>query len=135
MNVFFYGLFMDEAVLARKSIAPNSAVVGYVDGFALCIGERATLLPKAGARAYGVMMAITLAEINALYADESVADYRPEPVTVRLSDGRNAEAACYNLPAGKITGTNKGYAKSLLVLATRLDFPDSYLDEIRRAER
>jgi len=133
MNVFFYGLFMDDSVLADKGIVPGSAVVGHVDGFALRIGERATLLPDAGARAYGVMMTIAPDEAKALYADESVADYRPEAVRVALADGSNAEAVCYNLPADKVTGTNKDYAKSLLAVAAKLGFPNAYLDEIRRA--
>ena len=133
MNVFFYGLFMDETMLAQKGVAPTSAIVGYVDRFALCIGERATLLPQAGARAYGVMMAINAEEAKALYADDSVADYQSEAVKVTLTDGAAVDAVCYNLPADKITGTNKDYANSLLVVAKRLKFPDSYLDQIRRA--
>jgi hypothetical protein len=33
----------------------------------------------------------------------------------------------------KITGTNRHYAGTLLGVATRLGFPDNYLDEIRQA--
>ena len=53
-------------------------------------------------------------EATALYAEESVADYLPEPVTVELMDGTQVEATCYNLPSAKVTGTNKDYAESLL---------------------
>ena len=133
MNVFFYGLFMDEALLAKKGISPSSATVGYVDGFALRIGERATLLRSAGARSYGVIMNISPDEAKELYADSSVADYVPEPVTVELSDGSKVEAICYNLSVDKVTGTNKDYAESLMEVAGRLGFPDSYLDQIRQA--
>ena len=133
MNVFFYGLFMDKALLAKKGISPSSAAVGHVDGFALRIGERATLLRSAGARSYGVMMDISPDEAKELYAESSVADYVSEPVTVELSDGSKVEAICYNLSVDKVTGTNKDYAESLMEVAARLGFPDSYLDEIRRA--
>ena len=133
MNVFFYGLFMDESLLAKKGILPGSSAVGHVDGFALRIGERAALLRSAGARAYGIMMNISDNAAKELYAERSVADYVPEPVTVNLSDGSEVEAICYNLPEEKITGTNKDYAASLLELAARLEFPESYLDEIRKA--
>ena len=133
MNVFFYGLFMDEALLAKKGIFPTNAAVGHVDGFALHIGERATLVRSAGARSYGVMMNISPDETKELYADSSVADYVPEPVSVILSDGSNAETVCYNLPADKIAGTNEDYAKALLNVANRLGFPDAYLDQIRQA--
>jgi len=135
MNVFFYGLFMDENLLAKKGIAASNAVVGYVDGFRLRIGERATLQRCAGARAYGVMMAVSPNEVRELYAESSVADYVPASVTVELMDGSNAEASCYNLPSNKVTGTNKGYAEALLEVANRLGLPESYLGQIRQAGR
>jgi hypothetical protein len=133
VNVFFYGLFMDEARLASWGIVPSSTALGYVDGFALRIGERATLERRAGARAYGVLMNVAREEARALYTQEGVADYVPEPVIVRLADGTGVEAACYNLPAGQVAGANKDYAKALLEVATRVGLPDSWLDEIRRA--
>ncbi len=133
MNVFFYGLFMDNTLLDEKGISVSNTAVGYVDGFALRIGERATLVRCAGARAYGVVMNVAAADVEHLYADSSVADYVPEPVTVTRIDGSNAEASCYNLPLDKVTGTNKNYAQSLLELADRLGLPDVYLEQIRQA--
>jgi hypothetical protein len=50
---FFYGLYMDLEILREAGVAPASPRRAYVDGFALRIGQRATLLPSAGARAYG----------------------------------------------------------------------------------
>lgn len=125
---------MDEHVLAKKGIRPSSKVVGYVEGFKLRIGERATLLQQDG-RAYGVVMDIANQQAAALYSEASVADYEPEAVTVTLDDGTAADAICYNLPMDKVAGTNKDYAASLLKLAEDLDFPKSYLDEIRQASQ
>ena len=133
MNVFFYGLFMDVSLLATMGIKPAETRTGFVDGHALRIGERATLVRRPDSRAYGVVMDITPGETAALYADSSVADYVPEPVTVELLDGTRAEATCYNLPPDKVTGANKAYAGSLLTVATELGFPDSYLEQIRQA--
>ncbi len=133
MKVFFYGLFMDEGLLAAKGIEPTTARAGLVDAYALRIGERATLLHHPGGRAYGVLMEIASSDVSELYSEESVADYLPEVVTVELEDGTRTEATCFNLPRDKITGTNKDYAKALLDLATRQGFPDSYLDQIRQA--
>lgn len=133
VNVFFYGLFMDESLLAKEGISPTSSAVGYVDGFALRIGERATLLRSAGARSYGVMMTISRDDVRKLYSDSSVADYVPEPVSVEFPDGSNAEAVCYNVTLDKVGGTNKDYARSLLEVAGRLGLPGSYLDQIRQA--
>ncbi len=132
MRIFFYGLFMDERLLATKSITPTSKVIGYLDGFDLRVGERATLFRQPGGRAYGVVMDILPGEVSDLYSEDSVADYLPEPVTVEALDGSRLDAACYNLPPNKVTGTNKAYAKSLHEVAVRLGFPDSYLDQIRQ---
>ena len=123
---------MDEGLLKAKGIKPAEVSVGFVDGYSLRIGQRATLVRLPGGRAYGAIMDIASAEAKELYAEDSVADYLPEPVTVELMDGTRVDATCYNLPGDKVTGTNKHYADSLLHVATRLGFPDSYLDQIRR---
>lgn len=133
MKVFFYGLFMDEGLLERKGMKPSSVSLGFVDGYRLRIGERAALEHRPGCRAYGAMMEIARGEAAELYAEDSVADYLPEAVVVELMDGTRCAATCYNLPADKVTGTNKDYAVSLLAVASQLGFPDSYLDQIRRA--
>lgn len=125
---------MDESLLATKGIKPTDVSVGFVDGYGLRIGERATLVRRRDGRAFGTMMDIAPDEVTELYAEDSVADYLPEPVTVELMDGTKVEATCYNLPSAEVTGTNKDYAESLLQVAGRLGLPDSYLDEIRQAK-
>jgi hypothetical protein len=124
---------MDQSLLATKGIEPSDANPGFVDGYSLRIGERATLVRSPGSRAYGTVMDISPGEAAELYAEASVADYLPEPVIVETLDGTKVEATCYNLPGDKVTGTNRQYAESLLELATKLRFPDSYLEQIRRA--
>ena len=103
-----------------------------MDGYGLRIGERATLVRRSDSRAYGVLMDIAPGEAAVLYAEESVADYVPESVLVELMDGMQVDAICYNLPADKVTGANEEYARALLELATRLEFPGVYLDQIRQ---
>lgn len=133
MKVFFYGLFMDRDLLAEKRVAARSAVVGFVEGYRLRIGERATLQRSAGARAYGVMMEVSAGELENLYAEASVADYVPEVVIVKFMDGGQSSARCYNLPHHKVTGANKRYAGALVELAGRLGLPESYIAQIREA--
>jgi len=130
-SVFFYGLFMDESILASKGVRPRNSVIGFVDGFSLHIGKRATLLPEENSRAYGVLMEIAHDDVEMLYAEESVADYVAEPVIAILPDGSRVSAVSYNLPAAKLSGTNPEYALALLELAARLEFPESYLKHIR----
>lgn len=131
--VFFYGLFMDESLLASRGIHPTESTVGYVDGFGLHIGKRATLLPEENHRAYGVLMKIGSEDVAALYSEESVADYVAEPVVVKLPGNAEAQAICYNLPAAQLEGANPEYAAALLTLATKLGMPDTYLGHIRNA--
>ena len=133
MKVFFYGLFMDADLLAKKGITPQGAVVAHVDGFSLRIGERATLLRAAGARAYGVIMEITPSEARDLYSESSVADYVAEQVVSELVDGSKVEATCFILPHNKVTGTNKDYAEALSQVAHKLGLPENYIAEIKRA--
>ena len=133
VNIFMYGLFMDESLLNSLGVHPTQATVGHVEGFDLHIGKRATLLPAANSRAYGVLMKITAAEVATLYADESLADYVAEPVAVTLPGGTRVAAVCYILPATKLAGTNSEYAAALLASATRLGFPEGYLERIRHA--
>ena len=130
--IFFYGLFMDTSLLATSGIHPSRVTVGYVDGYGLRIGRRATLVPDEADRAYGVLMTLRAEDVQALYAEESVADYVPESVSVVLSDGTLEPAVCYNLPKSRLEGTNSRYARSLLALAGKLGLPSAYLQQIRK---
>ena len=131
--VFFYGLFMDESLLASKGVRPTESTIGYVDGFGLHIGKRATLVPEANSRAYGVLMRITSEDAAVLYSEQSVADYVAEPVVVKLPGDIKVSAVSYNLPTARLSGTNSEYAAALLALATKLGLPDSYIAHIRKS--
>ena len=130
VSVFFYGLFMDESLLASQGVSPSKSTVGYVDGYGLRIGRRATLVKDDTQRAHGVLMTLRADDVSALYSDESVADYLPESVSVVVPDGSVESAICYILPMRKVEGANPGYAKALLKLAGRLGLPDGYLQQI-----
>jgi hypothetical protein len=133
ISVFFYGLFMDESLLASKGVYAKDATIGYVDGYSLRIGERATLLPESNSRAYGVLMKVAAEDVAALYSEQSVADYIAENVVVTLPGDMQVSAVCYNLSPARLVGTNPEYAAALLALATRLGLPGVYLRHIRRA--
>ncbi|MEM6581367.1 MAG: gamma-glutamylcyclotransferase family protein [Pseudomonadota bacterium] len=129
--VFFYGLFMDESVLASRGISPSRMTMAYLDDFGLRIGKRATLIPEQNSRAYGVVMTLCATELKELYSDSSVADYVAESVSVRLADDKLEQAVCYNLPESKLEGSNPEYASSLLKLAVKLGLPSAYIGQIK----
>ncbi len=131
---FFYGLFMDEAVLAEAGVAARNPKMAYVEDFGLRIGRRATLVPEAGARAYGMLYDLMHEELDKLYGAPGLEDYRPEAVETHLLDGGRRPALCYNLLYAPAPGeANAAYAKRLSEALERLGFPADYVAFIRRA--
>ncbi|HEX8149052.1 MAG TPA: gamma-glutamylcyclotransferase family protein [Pyrinomonadaceae bacterium] len=131
IDVFFYGLFMDEAVLRGKGLSPAGRRLARVENYRLVIGGRATLVPSAGGTAHGVLFSLTPAEVDALYSEASVSAYRPEAVCAQLADGSVVPALCFNLPAPPASEERDPlYASKLRRLAARLGLPPDYVSSI-----
>lgn len=131
VDAFFYGLFMDAGVLGESNVEPFNPRRAHVADFALRIGERATLVPSAGARAYGVLYALTHAELDRLYAAPGLEQYRPEAVLARTDEGASVPALCYNLrEAPRADGHNPEYAARLRSVLGRLGFPPEYVASV-----
>ena len=131
VDAFFYGLFMDIVVLRESGAAPVNPRRAYVDGFALRIGQRATLVPSAGDRAYGMLFALTHSELERLYAAPGLEEYRPEAVLTQTLEGTPAPALCYNLrEAPQAHERNPEYAARLKRVLGKLDFPPEYVASI-----
>lgn len=132
IEVFFYGLFMDVDLLRTKGVYPTNIRPASVPGFALRIGQRATLLRNPNGLAHGILMEITHAEIDQLYAEPTVQAYRPEAVLCELNDGSRIPALCFNLiEPPRPEEANSEYAAKLRGLATRLGLPSDYVNDIR----
>ena len=128
VEVFFYGLFMDADALREKEFHPADARQAHVEGMALHLGERAILVPENGGCVHGMLMSLTHAELDRLYAEPSVAAYRPEPVIASLRDGTIVAALCFNLPtvpAG--VRSNPEYAARLRIAAKKMGLPEAYI--------
>jgi hypothetical protein len=131
VEVFFYGLCMDMGLLQQRGLAPSHPQVVYGDGDDIAMRERATLVPNAAARVYGMLAGVTQTAMATLYAAPSVLDSRPEAVLVTLGDGRQGPALGSNLP--QVTGTPRhpAYAVTRLELAKMLAFPGASLDTLQ----
>src|SRR4249920_3035906 len=93
-EVFFYGLFMDEDLLRAQGIAPESLDLAWLDGFALRIGKRATLIPSQSGRVHGLVMSLTRAELQRLYSQPGLEAYKPQAVLAHVADGGVVAALC-----------------------------------------
>jgi hypothetical protein len=132
IEVFFYGLFMDTDLLRTKGVNPANIRPASLPGFALRIGQRATLLQNPNSIAHGILMELTHTEVEQLYSEPSVRAYRPEAVLCELNDGTRIPALCFNLlePPG-VNEANPEYASKLRDLALRLGLPSDYVDTIQ----
>ena len=132
IDVFFYGLFMDDGLLREKGMNPTNRRVAFVENFSLVIGARATLVPCPSRTVHGVIFSLTHSEVDALYSEASVGAYRPEAVSTRLADGSVVPALCFNLPVPPSTDErNPQYVSKLRELAARIRLPPSYVSSIQ----
>jgi Gamma-glutamyl cyclotransferase, AIG2-like len=132
IDVFFYGLFMDAEILRAKGLHPTDGRQACVSGMALRIGRRATLVPEPGKSVYGFVFRLTHEEIEQLYAEPSVAAYRPEAVIAQLADQSSIPALCFNLPpSNEAEQANPEYAEKLRAVASRLGLPADYAANIQ----
>lgn len=131
VDVFFYGLFMDEALLKEKGANPQNRRLASVENFKLVIGQRATLVPSSGDTVHGLLFSLTQTEIDSLYAEPSVRQYRAESVVARLRNGEVVSALCFNLPEPPAaTERNPQYAERLKTLAEHIGLPMEYVATI-----
>lgn len=129
-DVFFYGLFMDAAVLAAKGISYSGGAPGVVRNWALRIGHRATLVPDPGRAVHGILMSLPLPDLDRLYAEASVQMYRPVAVLVEAR-GTVVSGLAYILPEPPAPEErNPEYAAKLQTLAGRLGLPAEYMRSI-----
>ena len=132
IDVFFYGLFMDDALLREKGMNPRNRRVATVENFSLVIGARATLVPSPGRTVHGVLFSLTHLEVDTLYGEASVSVYRPEAVSARLGDGSVVPALCFNLPIPpSIEERNPQYVSKLREVASRIGLPPSYVSSLQ----
>jgi len=131
IDVFFYGLFMDVSILRQSGVTPVNPRPAYVADFAIRIGQRATLVPLSGARAYGMIVALSRSNLERLYAAAGLEQYRPEAVLAHIIEGLTVPALCYNLRQGPQPGErNPEYVMRLQSVLRNLGFAREYIESI-----
>lgn len=128
---FFYGLFMDDDVLLESNVSASNPRRAYVDGFALRIGLRATLVVEPKARAYGMILSLTHDDLDRLYGAPGLELYKPEAVLAHSLDGDPYPALCYNLrTAPGPDEANPDYAERLRAALRKRGFPAAYISSV-----
>jgi len=122
---------MDVDILKESLVTAVKPRRAYVDGYALRIGRRATLVPVSEARAYGMVFALTHDELERLYSAPGLEQYRPEAVLVHLLEGEVLPVLCYNLREAPASNeSNAEYATRLREALSRLGFPSDYVSSV-----
>jgi hypothetical protein len=125
---FFYGLFMDPEVLRGNGVEAGDGRRARVDGQALRIGERATLVPQEGAHAYGMTYALEAAQLQSLYSEAGLEAYAPILVHAVFEDGTSEPAECWVLTQAPAPGErNADYVRKLRATLSALRFPSDYI--------
>ena len=128
--VFFYGSYMNRAVLREVGLAPEGWEAASLPGFDIRIAPRANLVRCSEHTVYGVLATATHAELDRLYAharDELGEVYLPEAVLTQARDGTWRPALCYIASDMVERRADPAYVDRILQPARQLGFPASYL--------
>jgi len=134
VSVFFYGSYMNPAVLKEVDIIPARLEVARLSGYDICIQPRANLVRSDQHSVYGVVAGATHTELLRLYAHAQNVlgeSYVPEPVLVQTSDQRWLPVLCYISHSMKPRPvTDAAYVERILQPARDLGFPRWYIQRL-----
>jgi hypothetical protein len=128
--VFFYGSYMNRAVLAEVGMAPELWNPAVLPGFDIRIAPRANLVRSPKAIVFGVLASATHEELERLYthARQVLGEtYLPEAVLVHTQGGPLQAALCYIAPTMVEAPADEAYVERILNPARELGFPAWYV--------
>ena len=135
VTAFFYGLFLDPEILVKLGYTPNNVQIAKLNNYQLIIGERANLIRSDSNHVWGNLIDLSQNDINALYSEKSVADYKKQTVScIAQRDNKTVTADVYILPEGYAMkpAENSDYTKKLYSICQKYNFPDDYLNHLNR---
>jgi cation transport regulator ChaC len=131
--VFFYGSYMNFAVLKEVELVPARWEVARLGGFDIRIRPRANLVRSESRCVYGIVATATHAQLARLYAHarEVLGEtYLPEAVLVETLDGRWRPALCYICPEMEPRPAEPAYVERIAEPARAYGFPSWYVERI-----
>ncbi|HET7293138.1 MAG TPA: DinB family protein [Vicinamibacteria bacterium] len=136
VRVFFYGSYMNRAVLAEVGLVPERLEVARLDGYDIRIAPRANLVASEGQSVHGVLAEATRAELARLYAhakDVLGETYVPHSVHVHRLAGGSFPALCYIAPEMAPRAPEPAYVERILRGAREAGLPGAYLGRLESA--
>ena len=130
VSVFFYGSYINFAVLREVNLVPDEWEVARLPGFDISIRPRANLVRSEQHTVYGILAAATHAELDRLYAharDVLGEVYLPEAVLVQGVSGSWRPAMCYICPAMTPRAAEDAYIDRIVRAAREYGFPSWYI--------
>lgn len=127
---------MDVKLLEEMGLHPEVIGPAQLADYRIRIGDRATLVPKGGSVAYGMVMDLADLEATNLYSKAGVSDYQPVNIDVTMiGDSAVLNVTSYILPPGEMKNiANAEYAEKLAKLVLELGFSPTYASEISVAQ-
>ena len=132
---FFYGSYMNLAVLKEVGIAPEQWEVARLSGYDITIAPRANLVRSGQHCVYGIVARLTHEELTQLYAhaqDMLGETYLPEAVLVETLEGKWLPALCYFCHDMKPRPAANDYVNRITAPAREYGFPDWYIARLQR---
>lgn len=136
VDVFFYGSYINFAVLAEADIGDRPYQTACLRSYRLVIAPLANLEIDASSDTFGIVTKLTHGELDALYvghAQEKLGGtYLPEAVNVFTEGNRTVvtPALCYRSHDMEPSTPDPAYVERILDPATKYKFPSHYLEHI-----
>lgn len=130
---FFYGSYMNRAVLREVDLVPRRFEVGRLDGYDIRIAPRANLVHSSQHCVYGLLAEATHAELTRLYAharDILGETYLPHPVLTQTLAGGWRPALCYIASSMAAGAPDGGYVDRIVGPAREFGFPEWYITRL-----
>ena len=123
VDVFFYGLYMDEEILLKKGVKIRNQRKAYVKDFVLRVGKMATLLRAEKKEAHGLVYELTQKEIDILYKDSGLIEYVGEAILLHVDNKSITALVCNLLVPPLKDDKNEVYVEKLLLCMNKYKLP------------
>jgi hypothetical protein len=132
--IFFYGTFMDPAVLNAQGIECNEVIPAKLSAYELRLRPRANLIANDGAVVYGSIAKLKHDDIAKLYQDlddRFGLKYLPEAVLPETLSGTYKPALCYICSHMEDSAPDPAYLSQMVAAIRAVGLPEWYAEHVK----